>query len=308
MTKITPATRDIKPRLNEIAYELIKKRIQKGEYVEDQMISVPDLIKEIGASRRPVMQAMTRLSEEGLVDIIPQVGCRVAGLGKRPIQTPTSRSDIAYDYIKNALIEGEISVGEYIDIESYMARIGSSRQPVMDALRRLSTEGFLTIIPQVGCRVATPSADEIVDFFRVFAATDGICAALAAERRSDAQLEHLRDAMDKLSELEDNKFSPKKLSKLYRLRNRQFHQCIHDMAQSATVTKLVERYWDLSDFYIWGAPDMVITPESVRGAQEEHAEIIELLEKRDNEGLKVAVENHLMAFAERVVEANAAES
>src|SRR3546814_11189711 len=52
----------------------------------------------------------------------------------------------------------------------------------MDALRRLSIEGFVEIVPQVGCRPRRPEINEIRDFFRLFAEGEAIVAELAAER------------------------------------------------------------------------------------------------------------------------------
>src|SRR3546814_9224727 len=52
----------------------------------------------------------------------------------------------------------------------------------MDALRRLSIEGFVEIVPQVGCRPRRPEINEIRDFFRLFAEGDAIIAELAVER------------------------------------------------------------------------------------------------------------------------------
>ena len=62
-----------------------------------------------------------------------------------------------------------------------------SRAPVSDAIRRLTVEGLLEVLPQVGCRVVRPVPAEVKDLYEIFGATEGVIARLAAERRSAAE-------------------------------------------------------------------------------------------------------------------------
>jgi DNA-binding GntR family transcriptional regulator len=50
-------------------------------------------------------------------------------------------------------------------------RLTRCRQPVMDCMKRLATDGFVVIVRQVGCQVRSYSAEEIAHFFRLFAET-----------------------------------------------------------------------------------------------------------------------------------------
>ena len=59
--------------------------------------------------------------------------------------------DQAYQQLKDALLNGDYKAGERLAVEPVAKAIGASRQPVMDAFRRLAGEGLLTIIPQVAC-------------------------------------------------------------------------------------------------------------------------------------------------------------
>ena len=84
-------------------------------------------------------------------------------------------TDEAYQLVLQRLRDGDYASGQRISVEDLVLELGASRQPVMDALKRLSTEGFLDIIPQVGVQVVDPERDDFIDFFtcsptsRVFA-------------------------------------------------------------------------------------------------------------------------------------------
>jgi DNA-binding GntR family transcriptional regulator len=57
-------------------------------------------------------------------------------------------------------------------VEDLANELGVSKQPVMEALRRLSAESFVVITPQVACRVIEYDFDEIFAFFQMMAAVE----------------------------------------------------------------------------------------------------------------------------------------
>jgi DNA-binding GntR family transcriptional regulator len=60
------------------AYELIRDKLISGTYQPGDKLDVMGLAKTLGTSRQPIMAAMQQLSNEDLVQIIPQVGCVAA--------------------------------------------------------------------------------------------------------------------------------------------------------------------------------------------------------------------------------------
>ena len=54
------------------AYQLIKERIMTCEYGPNSFLNEADLIQEIDASRTPIREALNKLEQEGLVQIIPK--------------------------------------------------------------------------------------------------------------------------------------------------------------------------------------------------------------------------------------------
>src|SRR5262245_57451401 len=109
-----------------------------------------------------------------MADAAPSKNSRRGGLSER-----------AYEHVKEMLVTGRANSSEWFPIEDIASRLEMSRQPVMDALRRLSIEGFVEIVPQVGCRPRKPSLQEVQDFFRLFSEGEALIAALAAERADD---------------------------------------------------------------------------------------------------------------------------
>lgn len=65
------------------AYEYIGKEILEGRWHAGEILSTYALAEELNISRTPISEALKRLEADGLVAIVPQVGCRVC---ERPDQ------------------------------------------------------------------------------------------------------------------------------------------------------------------------------------------------------------------------------
>jgi GntR family transcriptional regulator, rspAB operon transcriptional repressor len=75
-------------RLNrsEHAYEYLLAEILRGRWQPGDTLSTYALSEELEISRTPVLDALKRLEAEGLVEIIPQVGCRVVRPSPKAIE------------------------------------------------------------------------------------------------------------------------------------------------------------------------------------------------------------------------------
>jgi DNA-binding GntR family transcriptional regulator len=67
------------------AYERLRADIMAGRWLPDTTLSTYGLSEELGMSRTPIISALKRLEADGLIEIVPQVGCRVLGRGNEEI-------------------------------------------------------------------------------------------------------------------------------------------------------------------------------------------------------------------------------
>lgn len=65
-------------RLSGHMYESIKARLLQGDVPANGRLSVEALRAEFGVSKQPVMEALRLLAADGLVEILPQIGCVVS--------------------------------------------------------------------------------------------------------------------------------------------------------------------------------------------------------------------------------------
>ncbi len=200
----------------------------------------------------------------------------------------------AYQHLKHALIDGGFKAGERISVEKLAKEIGASRQPVMDAIRRLEAEGLLTIIPQVGTLVSTADVTEVQDFFRFLGIAEGHLGMLAAERGSDEEISSLLALVDSYPVSDASQHD--RIAR-YRLHNRAFHQLIHEMARSPLVHQVAVGLWDKTDFYVntLHADSGFVSRED--DGVEEHRRIALAIQRRDGQAANDEILRHIMAFA-----------
>ncbi len=119
---------------------------------------------------------------------------------------PTTRSEHAYRSLRALIVRGELPSGTVLHDAELARRMGISRTPVREALRRLEASGFVSLLPRGGFLIPELSAADFVDVFAVRRHLEGLAARLAAERRTRADLAYMEDvleAMDRAFEQAD---------------------------------------------------------------------------------------------------------
>lgn len=198
-----------------------------------------------------------------------------------------------YGLLKTRLVEGEFPAGKRISIESLRQDYGVSKQPLMEAFRLLASDGIVEIVPQVGCRPMAYTQNEIADFFRVFAGSEGAVAAAAATRCDDGQVLALRRLLDETQRLSEED-SVEVRARRYRESNRRFHSRIHEMAASRVIDSLSRRMWDLSDYLVNTVAWTGGFAEHTAERHGDHERIVEAFEARDVERARQEMSQHIL--------------
>jgi DNA-binding GntR family transcriptional regulator len=74
-----------KSNLKDLAYTTIKKNIIECVFLPGSFVRDCELVEQLGISRTPIREAISRLEQENFVKIIPQRGVMVQGVGYREI-------------------------------------------------------------------------------------------------------------------------------------------------------------------------------------------------------------------------------
>lgn len=125
--------------------------------------------------------------------------------------------EVVFDYLRNAILSGELKPGERLMEVTIAEQLGVSRTPVREAIRKLEKEKFVIMIPRKGAYVADLTKKDILEVLEIRKELEGFAAELAATRMEEQEIEKLgeilsdfnlcMDAMDKKRMIEtDNAF------------------------------------------------------------------------------------------------------
>lgn len=71
---------------SEIVYRAVKEKIEAGQLMPGDRFSAKEMAEELGVSRTPVNDAMKKMAEYGLIEILPHVGYEVRALSWKEIR------------------------------------------------------------------------------------------------------------------------------------------------------------------------------------------------------------------------------
>lgn len=104
--------------------------------------------------------------------------------------------DVVFNTLRQAILTGELKPGERL-MEIHLAdKLGVSRTPIREAIRKLELEGLVTMIPRRGAEVAQITEKSMNDVLEVRRALDALCVELACERITEEELVTLKTACD----------------------------------------------------------------------------------------------------------------
>lgn len=101
--------------------------------------------------------------------------------------------DQAYQLVKGRILHAELLPDSFVDEAGLAAELGTSKTPVRQALNRLSTEGFIRILPQRGTLVQRISVTDIQQVYYLRALLEPVASELAAARATPSAAAGLRE-------------------------------------------------------------------------------------------------------------------
>jgi DNA-binding GntR family transcriptional regulator len=111
-----------------------------------------------------------------------------------------SRSTLAAERIATMIMSGELRDGDRLVEEDLASRLGMSRLPIREALRTLTQEGLVTVLPRRGAFVTSYGRDEMVEVYDVRAVLLGFAARLVAQSIEPERLDELERILGEMRE------------------------------------------------------------------------------------------------------------
>ncbi len=193
--------------------------------------------------------------------------------------------DVVFNTLRQAILTGELKPGERL-MEIHLAnKLGVSRTPIREAIRKLELEGLVTMIPRRGAEVARITEKSMNDVLEVRRALDALCAELACERITGEETEQLHRACEAFE-------AAVKTRDLKRIARADVQ--LHDIIVQATGNqRLVQLVNNLSEQMYRYRFEYIKDASQHQRLIEEHRIIYESIVKKDRETASQAARVHI---------------
>lgn len=184
---------------------------------------------------------------------------------------------VAYSEIKKMIMLKKLKPGQRLAEITLSQEIGVSRTPVREALRRLTLEGWLRMVPNSGVWVASPTRREMMNAYEVRAKLEQWGIEEAMPNVTPLLLRHLEENIEEEQAVYDGRISAEKYPEI----NSRFHLSIAEAGGNEILCQHIRTAINTTDVY------MVLYENyldfSNNRSLSEHRELLELIKERDTE-------------------------
>ncbi len=197
------------------------------------------------------------------------------------------------DMLRDMIMTGKLKEGDKINEGKLCSKMGISKTPLREALRVLSVEGLIELVPNRGSFVTKPTLEEITEMFDIMSLLEGFCARSACQKMSEddfSQLEKFHAQLEENFELRNQEG--------YIRMNNEFHSYLQELAGNRTLNQIVSGLRKKILLYRFQSLNM---RERFKNSIEEHRQLLDAFRQRDHEKAEMLMRVHLKNQASALV-------
>jgi DNA-binding GntR family transcriptional regulator len=204
----------------------------------------------------------------------------------RPI-AHLSLVDRVTDELHRSILNGDIRPGSTVSIVELCDQFDVSHIPVREALRRLESEGLVSLRPGRSALVASLSAEDLQDIYRLRKLIEGDLTIRAMADMDDERLARAEEALEDYTNADRE---PAALAEAHHA----FHTAILDGVMGAADRRVLDILRHSADRYLHLLPERLDrAPEPTEGRIDEHRLLLDLARAGKAEELREAWVSHL---------------
>ena len=203
--------------------------------------------------------------------------------------------DVVFNTLRHAILTGELKPGERL-MEIHLAdRLGVSRTPIREAIRKLELEGFVIMIPRKGAQVAKISEKNLKDVLEVRRVLDVLAVELACDRMSDEEKEEMKKAADEFARTVKSSKNPQEITEA----DVNFHDIILKSTGNGRLVQLVN---NLAEHLYRYRLEYIKDSSYHNRLLSEHEAIVNAILKADKKAAAKAVVEHIDNQEKTIIE------
>ena len=193
--------------------------------------------------------------------------------------------DLVFTTLRQAILKGELQPGERLMEIQLADKMGVSRTPIREAIRKLEKEGLVLMIPRKGAEVAGISEKMLKDVLEVRMTLEKLAFTLSMTRISEAGIEKLESVGRKFVKAVSNDNIVDMAAA-----DEEFHFVIYDAADN---DKLKELLFNLKENMYRYRMEYLKDENYRKDLIDEHEKMIKYFKTKNLEDGLVLVEKHI---------------
>jgi DNA-binding GntR family transcriptional regulator len=194
----------------------------------------------------------------------------------------TTKSEWAYEEVRQMILTGELEPGATINQEELAAKLEISVTPLREALRRLEGEGFASLSAHRTLTINELSAQNLDDIYALRLLLDPFAVSLATARMSNEQVA----LVSRLAKARP-RGSPTDLLAA----NHEFHRAVYSASGNSLLTRALDQLWSSADRYRLAL--LSRGASIISRVDAEHLEIAEAVASRDAQAAEALMRKHV---------------
>ncbi len=201
--------------------------------------------------------------------------------------------DVVFKTLRQEILTGKLKPGERLMEIQLANKLGVSRTPIREAIRKLELDGLVIMIPRRGAEVAQITLKDLKDVMEVRCALDVLAIELACERMERDERNKLYQACENFREAVKTK-DTRKLAEA----DVAFHDAI---VLSTGNTRLIQLVSNLSEQMYRYRFEYLKDATSHEMLQQEHMEMYQSILKKDKAAAASVVRKHINNQEEAII-------
>ena len=200
--------------------------------------------------------------------------------------------DVVFNTLRQAILKGELKPGERLMEIALAERLGVSRTPIREAMRKLEQEGLVVMIPRRGAQVANITEKDLNDVLEVRIALENVAIEKACARMTEEEMRRLWLAAKEF----EHTIAEGNLVKLAEA-DVAFHEVIYQASDNKRLNQVLNNLREqMYRYRVEYLKDETIYPRLLK----EHKDIAESLRRKDKSRSSETMREHVKNQAEAV--------
>ena len=193
--------------------------------------------------------------------------------------------DVVFNTLRRAILKGELKPGERLMEITLADKLGVSRTPIREAIRKLELEGLVVMAPRKGAKVASITERYLNDVLEVRKGIEVLAISLACKRKTGEELEKLETIEQSFQKLIESG----NLTELAEM-DVKFHDTIYQATNNQRLVQLLNNLREqMYRYRMEYLKDIAVR----RTLAEEHKAICRALRERDEQQAEEYVSIHI---------------